>query len=139
MNYLIYPVWFIAVCFGGVIDALMWGKKENDPKWLQDWTDFFWLTSYNVIVPALFIGLGFAFAHSFYPLELFIIKNIFIAFGMSIFWDLIFTRIERGVWIDDIPKWTYWKALNFNISFTKAEMITFNIIRVLFLLISIAL
>ena len=127
---MIYGFWFIHILFGSFVDARLWNDKNKDPEWLKSWFDLFWLCWF-AIVPfvAIFVGA-----------DLFSIKSALIAFGMSIVWDLTYSKIEHGKWIVALPYWFIIPPIfgeRILIGFTERQMYYFNAFRITVLILTL--
>jgi len=141
---MIYLVLFISVIFGALIDARMWGDKAQDKPWLVRYTDFIWLGNWNITMPWLWMLVSpgtFTFT--------FILKFFIASFGMSVFWDAVFVRMEGSEWVRPIRVWSalpWWgpdRVYNRCLSVEKrmliigfntvSDMMAFNVLRVLVL------
>jgi len=119
----------------------MWGKKEDDPEWVAEYTDAFWL-GYFTLSPFLIawlVSMG---------VPILSWESLAIGFGMSVFWDLTFTKIEQGKWVAPIPLWLIipnpfskadtWYGRRIVIGFNTVNgMIDFNLFRILILLLTL--
>jgi hypothetical protein len=135
---MLYLFWFVHLVFGALTDSRMWGKKEDDPHWLAEYTDVFWL-GYYTLCPFWIAYIGW---------ELISIESILIGFGMSVFWDLAYSKIEFGKWIVPLPLWLLipnpfskgkiWYERRIVIGFDTVERVRdFNLFRILIILLTI--
>ena len=152
----------ILICIlGPMIDARMWGNKEEDPQWLKDNTDYIWLGGWNILQPLMWFTLGFFagidyITNFIHHLLYYYTMILLMMFGNSVFWDAIFFKIESNVWVRQIRLWTklcipFFKisSRTFNRIFsiednslvigfnTVEDMKRYNIFRIIFLLVII--
>lgn len=102
---IMYLIIFISIVFGAMIDARMWNDKRLDRPWLVRYTDFIWLANWNYVMPWLWMTLGVLIGSGIFSL-LFVIKFFVITFGMSVFWDMTFVKLEDDVWVRPIRVWS---------------------------------
>ena len=135
---LLYLFWLVHIVCGALIDARMWGVKENDNLFIQKYTDVYWLGYFALVafLPAYLYSIGVVILSW---------KSLLIGCGMSVVWDLIFVKNESGVWIKPIPIWLTipipfysagsWYKERIVIGFkTLPGMIAFHSIRVIVLI-----
>lgn len=136
---MIHLFWFLHVMCGWMVDARMWGEKEKDAAFLKQYIDVYWLGWYAVLpFAAVWFNNNGA--------DLFSLQSLFVAIGMSVIWDLGFTKNEYGDWVKDLPVWLsipnpFSKKADpllrrWVISFTKKQMYWLNGLRVLLLAIT---
>ncbi len=138
----LYIVWFIVLSLGSLIDARMWGKKEDDPLWIKKYTDIFWLGGYTVICPLLFMYIGYNRNIIAESLSQFIFYNILVGFSMSVFWDLFYSKIEHKNWIVPLPLWLIipnpFSQKDIIVGFNTNKSVTyFHLLRLFILIVSI--
>lgn len=128
---MIYAFWFVHILFGSFVDARLWHDKDKDPVWLKDWFDIFWL-GWFAFVP---------FVAAYVGLDMLTFKSVLIAFGMSIIWDLVYSKIEHGEWIVALPLWFILPnpfgeriVIGFD---TVKKMVIFNIVRIAVLILTL--
>ena len=135
---MIYLFWFIHLLAGALVDSRMWGDKEKDPHWLAEYTDLFWL-GYFTLCPFWIIYVGS---------DIFTVESAIIGFGMSVVWDLTYSKIEHGKWIVPLPLWLIipnpfskadtWYGRRIEIGFkTVGAMRDFNLFRILIVLLTL--
>lgn len=144
-KYLLHIAWFLFCLFGSFVDARIWNRKEDDPLWLRKNFDYFWLFGFPTIM-LINQSVGY-YMHDYFtsPLSM-LAYSLFIASGMSVVWDLSYSKIEKGEWIADLRLWLtipkFWKKSTnewddrWIIGFTKTQMYYFNALRILILIIS---
>ena len=103
-----YLVLLLSVIGGALIDARMWNDKKDDKPWLVRYTDFIWLANWNILTPFMWILVGMLYGWSLFSVW-FACKFFVAAFGMSVFWDAVFVRMEtpgQTVWVRPIRVWS---------------------------------
>lgn len=132
---MMYLFWFFHIACGALTDVRMWNDKNKDPEWIKEYTDLFWL-GYFGLCPFWIALVGS---------DILTIKSVLVACGMSVVWDLIYSKIEHGDWIVALPYWlilpnpfekTNWYEKRIVIGFTKSQMYIFNAVRLAVLLIT---
>lgn len=142
--------WFLHMSCGWMIDARMWGDKNKDAAFIKQYIDVYWLFWYNYGSLITWTVSFIYWLSSLIPiysvqqivtaLPVFVMYNVLVQFGMSVMWDVGFTKHEKGVWVEAIP---IWLAIpnpfskhpdplqrRWVIGFTKIQMIYLDIIRV---------
>lgn len=126
---MLYLFWLIHIVCGALTDSRMWNDKNKDPEWVKEYTDIFWL-AYFGLCPFWIAYVGS---------DILTIKSVLIAFGMSVVWDLIFSKIEYGKWVVALPYWLIlpnpfekknWYEKRIVIGFTETQMYIFNTVRI---------
>jgi len=140
MDILLYLFWLLHIVCGALVDGKIWNKKEDDPKWTNQWIDLYWLgwVEWTPFLVAYISGIG---------VEVLSWKSLAIASGMSVVWDLLYCQHESGVWVRDL---FYWLKIpnpfsketdpfkrTIVIGFDRKHMIIFNWMRVVLLIISL--
>lgn len=153
MIILLYIALYFLVVGGALIDARMWGDKKEDKPWLVRYTDIIWLANWGIFTPWMWMFVGAILGLAVITNPLFILKFFVAAFGMSVFWDATFFKMESNVWLRPIRCWAAlpWFGVNrvynrflsvenkllvigFN---SNKDMMLFNCIRVVVLIGSI--
>jgi hypothetical protein len=132
----------------------MWNDKKKDRAWLIRYTDLIWLGNWNYIMPWLWMILGASIGAGLFTLA-FLFKFFVITFGMSVFWDMVFVKMEDDVWVRPIRVWsalpwwgpdrTYSRIFSVEnkmliIGFNSvSDMMLFNYIRIVVLAFSVLL
>lgn len=132
MIYQVLLVWFIHLSDGALIDARTWGVKEKDPEWLAKYYDIIWLVYYVVGIFLLWFWFFNSYFNSDIPFLSFVGMNALAGFGVSVFWDLIYSKIEHGVWIYPLKLWFIIPTPRGRIPIgfdTEKKMLIFDIIR----------
>jgi hypothetical protein len=133
--------WFVHLVLGGLTDARMWGRKEDDSEFLAEYTDAFWLGYYTLcpFLIAWFVSMG---------VPIISLESVLIGFGMSFVWDCVYTKVEYVNWVYPLPLWLIipnpfskadtWYGRRIVIGFdTKETMFDFHAFRFLILMLTI--
>lgn len=130
---MIHLFWLIHLSFGALTDSRMWGEKKDDPNWLKRYTDIFWLGWY-CLSPFVVAWLALR------GVPILSIQSAIAGFGLSVAWDMIYSKVEHGQWIYPLSVWldipTPWgrKVIGFK---TMTSMLYFDLFRMYLIYVSL--
>lgn len=152
---LVYCKWFLFCLLGSFIDARLWGAQSEDPLWLRKNFDWFWL----ILLPGIFwitddigwVVRNFWIDHYngnvWIAWEMCKAHSLIVGLGMSVVWDLSYSKIEHKKWIVALPIWltipAFWRKTTNEtdsrlvIGWTRRQMYVLDAVRVCILIASL--